>query len=255
MIFDLSPHVGIRQSKLFGQVGREDPDGLREKAWDMVRSAIDDGKPCFGWELEIPEFYVIYGYDGDGYYFSGPMWDEGKGPKAWRELGDSEIGVLEVYSCERCEPASDRATLKQALGAALRHADGAEDMILEGYQSGPEAFRVWQRTVEIGDELPWGVAYNAEVWSECRYFASRFMRLASDRLGGELSADLEDAARLYSKVVTSLEVVRDVYPFRGAGKNPVVKDRGRQRAARALGEAYEAEKRAVEVLRSVCEKL
>jgi len=59
---------------------------------------IDQGLPCYGWELDDAEFYVIYGYDDQGYYFSGPSWQPVKGPKNWQELGDTGIGVLEVYS-------------------------------------------------------------------------------------------------------------------------------------------------------------
>jgi hypothetical protein len=49
----------------------------------------------YAWEVEIPEFYVNYGYDEMGYHYSGPGADDGKGPKSWRELGDTGIGIVE----------------------------------------------------------------------------------------------------------------------------------------------------------------
>ncbi|MBD3370656.1 hypothetical protein GF402_09865 [Candidatus Fermentibacteria bacterium] len=255
MILELSPNVGIRQTNLFGEVGKDDPRGLRKQAWQMVRGAIDDGRPCFGWELDIPEFYVIYGYDEEGYFFSGPMCDGGKDPKPWKKLGDSEIGVLEVYCCEPCQPASDEATVKQALQAALRHADDADGLTFEGYNSGPRAFEAWRESIEDANELPWGVAYNTEVWSECRYFAAKFTEMAADRLGSGLSTDLERVSKLYSRVQSSLLEVGEVYPFHGPDENPEVDDGGRRRAVRALTEAYDAERKAVEVLRGVCDRL
>lgn len=35
----------------------------------MKQKKIDEGLTCYGWELDIPEFYVVYGYDNKGYYF------------------------------------------------------------------------------------------------------------------------------------------------------------------------------------------
>lgn len=44
----------------------------QEQAWDYVRRQIDENLPCYGWELDVPEFYVICGYDEAGYYVCGP---------------------------------------------------------------------------------------------------------------------------------------------------------------------------------------
>jgi len=53
---------------------------VQEQAWEFIRRALDKNLPCYGWELDIPEYFVIYGYDETGYYISGPQCDEGKGP-------------------------------------------------------------------------------------------------------------------------------------------------------------------------------
>ncbi|MHC4431695.1 MAG: hypothetical protein ACYTBS_07640, partial [Planctomycetota bacterium] len=70
----------------------------QERAWAHVRGAIDRGHPCYGWELDIPEYAVIYGYDETGYYISGPESDTGKGPMPWQDLGRSEICSVLVSS-------------------------------------------------------------------------------------------------------------------------------------------------------------
>jgi len=74
----------------------------------MVKDAIDEGLPCYGWELDIPEYYVVYGYDEKGYLFKGPMCEKGKGSKPWSELGDSEIGVLEMYVVSPGSPQDEK---------------------------------------------------------------------------------------------------------------------------------------------------
>ena len=106
-----------------------DSDDFAEKqkaAWEQTRQAIDEGLPCYGWELQIPEFYVIYGYDDVGYHYRGPGCEEGKGPKAWQELGDTEIGCLEAYVVRPGQGSGDARTVRDALGFALEHAQSPE---------------------------------------------------------------------------------------------------------------------------------
>ena len=103
----------------------EDFGKKQKEAWDTVKRSIDVGIPCFAWEMVIPEFYVVYGYDDDGYYFTGPggvgvLVDQGYKP--WRELGASEIGVVEIYNGTPGQAADDTLTVKEALAFALKHA-------------------------------------------------------------------------------------------------------------------------------------
>jgi len=37
------------------------------RAWDFVKHAIDQGLPCYGRKLNMPEYYVVFGYDDTGY--------------------------------------------------------------------------------------------------------------------------------------------------------------------------------------------
>ena len=66
-LFELGKNLGYRLDARFGFKDQEDFADLQQSAWEHVQYAIDQDKPCYGWELEIPEFYVIYGY-GDGGY-------------------------------------------------------------------------------------------------------------------------------------------------------------------------------------------
>ena len=91
----LACNVGCGLERIFSHKQRPDFGQMQKLAWEKARRAIDEGMPCCGWELEIPEYYVIRGYDDVGYFYSGPRADEGGGPKPWVELGDTGIGVLE----------------------------------------------------------------------------------------------------------------------------------------------------------------
>ncbi|TMV45909.1 hypothetical protein FE783_27595 [Paenibacillus mesophilus] len=52
---------------------KHDPEfGTKQKlAWETAKRALDQGLPCYGWELGIAEYYAINGYNQYGYYYSG----------------------------------------------------------------------------------------------------------------------------------------------------------------------------------------
>ena len=87
-------------------------------AWEKTKKAIDQGLPCYGWELEAPEFYVVTGYDSKGYYFSDLTSDAVRGTVAWDKLGTSDIGCLELYAVKKGAPADDKKAVKEALAKA-----------------------------------------------------------------------------------------------------------------------------------------
>ncbi|MHC4520430.1 MAG: hypothetical protein ACYTAS_17725, partial [Planctomycetota bacterium] len=116
----LGRNVGYRVEKVDEYCPKEpDRREAQERAWDHVRRSIDDGLPCYGWELDIPEYFVIFGYDKTGYYISGPECDEGAGPIPWRNLGTSAIGCVLVASVQRTGPADVRQTVRDAFSYAL----------------------------------------------------------------------------------------------------------------------------------------
>ncbi|MEJ2705134.1 MAG: hypothetical protein P8Z79_22065 [Sedimentisphaerales bacterium] len=66
---------------------------VQEQAWDFTRRAIDKNHPCYGWELDIPEYFVIYGYDETGYYTLSCALDLGHNRRKWTD----RAGGLEGY--------------------------------------------------------------------------------------------------------------------------------------------------------------
>ncbi|MHC4716855.1 MAG: hypothetical protein ACYS5V_07795, partial [Planctomycetota bacterium] len=69
----LAANAGVEVERLDAVKGRRGFARGQKTIWKRTRAAIDAGKPCFGWELDIPEWSVITGYDEDGrYHFIGP---------------------------------------------------------------------------------------------------------------------------------------------------------------------------------------
>jgi hypothetical protein len=243
--------------------GEETFADVQARAWAHIRGALDQGLPCYGWELEIPEFYVIYGYDdgsGDapaGYYYSGPGCEEGKGPKPWQELGDTGIGVVEVYSVAAGEPADDAKTVREALAFALEHATNPEKWIFPDYRAGLDAYEVWIGALSAGKASDMGTRYNTGVWLECRQAAADFLSEAKARLAGRADALFDEAQAQYTVVAEKLGAVAEIYPWswETSDEDLLPVDDASHAAVAALQAAKEAEGAALRALDGIVEEL
>jgi hypothetical protein len=249
-MFDLGKNIGYDFAGVVSthKSDIEFPEKQKE-AWDMVRKSIDEGIPCYGWELETAEFYVITGYDDTGYYYNGPGADPIKGPRPWQELGESNIGLVEMYSIKQGKPADDATTVKEALEFALEHATGPEKWIFPNYKAGLAGFDKWIETVRNGEATGLGMAYNAAVWAECRTLALLFLGEARQRLDGNVGPLLDEAINCYSPVADSLNRLVDLFPFPPDGEIE-----NKERIKKALGHlerAREAEERGLKSLQRI----
>ena len=251
MLFELAANLGYAVQGVFGSKHAGDLAEVQERAWAFAREAIDQDLPCCGWELEIPEYYVVRGYDDAGYYFSGPGCDEGKGPKPWGELGDTGIGMVEMYSVSPSDAAASSVVIREALVAALQHARNPEAWILPGYKSGLAGYDVWIRAVKSGTAGRMGMWYNAAVWQECRRYGVEFLEEATQRLDDGLRPLLDEGLVHYRAVARQLKTVTELYPPYQAGEGQIeVNDTSRE-AIEALKKARAAEAAG----REVCERL
>jgi hypothetical protein len=255
MLFRLGKNIGYETDGVFGMKTADDFAEKQKLAWEHAKAAIDQGLPCYGWELDIPEYYVVYGYDDTGYYFFGPGCGEGKGPKSWQELGDTGIGVLEMYSVKPGEMADDVQTVKEALAFALEHATSPSKWIFPRYKAGLTGYDNWIRALESGTADGFGMAYNTAVWAECRGYAVLFLQEAKERLKGHGEALFDEAIERYQVVHENLQRVAEAFPFLGMEPEHI-KDQARIRTALdALRTARNAEAGGLEALQRVVNEL
>lgn len=253
-LFALGRNVGYAVDGVFSRLGLPDFEDAPRRAWDFLRSRLDENVPCFAWELALPEFYVVNGYEGENLFFSGPA----APPKAsipWSELGRRETKLVEAYAVQAGPPSGEAETLREAVAFALEHAKNPETWIFPGYRSGPEAFAVWAASLEAGTADPLGAAYNAAVWSECRAFAFDFLEEARDRLEGRASGPLEEAAGRYRLVARGLKRVSELFPFHTRKPSDIVDESRRSRAAAVLREVKTEEEKGLAALARVAEEI
>ena len=240
--FELGKNLGYQ---IEGVLADKRKPGWKEKqaeAWLLARTALDNDTPVFGWELAIPEFYVVDGYDEVGYYYKGPGAENSPSPKPWQELGVSGIGLLEIYSVKPEHPADDRQVVREALEFAVSFNGGSSDWVLPDYLTGLAAYDVWFDAVKTGQADLMGHAYNAAVWEECRRNSVAFLREAKKRLDGLSEKAFTGAIQAYSEVAKHLKDMSELYPFfENNREEPLGTNPRSQKAADYLQSARRAE--------------
>ena len=188
------------------------PQKQRE-AWDFVRTNIDQGIPCFGFELKkfYGGYWVIYGYDEVGYYYSG--WEEG-GPLSWDKLGDQFIPLLEVRSVQLCDPAPVSIAVKDGLAFAVKHAVNPPGLIDLRASSGSAAWDYWSEALESGEVKRDHHTYNAQLWLECRKMAVEFLKEIQTYLPDDCGTYLDKASAIYTVVCDKLVEIIKLHPQR-----------------------------------------
>jgi hypothetical protein len=260
--FDLGPNLGytIDGFSVFKPDAGEAFPAKQREAWEFVRTNIDRGVPCFGFELKAyyGGFWVIYGYDdgtGDqpaGYYFSG--WEEG-GPTPWDKLGELFIPVLAVHSVQLTDPAPDAVAIKAGLEYAIKHAQNPAEWIDEQAQSGPAAWAYWAKALESGEAKRDHHTYNAQLWLECRQAAVEFFAEAKQRVPGRCDAALDRAAEQYGTICTGLEAVIALHPQREKPNWGPDSTFASAEAAALIRQAGEADAEGLNCLREIVDAL
>ncbi len=255
LLLPLGLNVGFSVEGVFAAKNSPDFAEKQEAAWNTVRGWIDAGIPCYGWELDIPEYYTVHGYDETGYYYWDMVANGPAGPKPWQELGDTGIGFLLLYKLETCQPAPDEEVVKAAFVAVLDHARTEEGWSHPNYRTGLRAFELWADALENGTASRFGQRFNAVAWTECRAQAVVFLKEAKQRLGGKADSLFDEALEHYSEVHAKLEAVSELHPFQVPTEDTEDERLRSPQAAQLIREARGAEEKGLEALQKIADAL
>ncbi len=196
---------------------KDDTDIIKKRmeARDKIRGAIDKSLPCYAWELEKPQYYLIAGYDETGYYYVDPDTRKIIGPKPYDTLGESEWGILEIHIIRPGSISDTLKTLKDVFEYALSVGNPNIRRPNPGYVMGVDAYRVWWEAVLHGNADPYGMAYNASFWAKCKSLAALFLMEGKLRIG--MMDHLFDEAILhYESAGKFLNQLSLKYPVNGS---------------------------------------
>lgn len=243
----VSPDLLTPEARLKRQLPELLPEAL-----ELIHRSIDKGYPALSWDLFIPEFGLIYGYD-----------DDARELRAGDNCGhDQNIpydalgrGLLEeLFVLVLDEPVeTDRRTMLQgALDTALAHYRGEEP-------GGPlcahglAAYDAWRDAFQRGGVEPNGNAYTIAVAQDARRHAALFWQEVADTWTDAVFDAVRPACReasaLYGQIAEEYAVLARLFPFPSGG-DPNHPEQ-REHAIRQIDRLRSLEQQAVSLLETM----
>lgn len=235
---------------------REIAQALPE-ALELIHRSIDRGHPVLAWDLFIPEFGLIYGYDDEQkllYAADNCGHDQ---TIAYEDLGRGLIEELFVLSVREPIQTNQHSMLKQAIQSALHHYREQEDSSCNEVVNGLAAYTVWKEAYEMGGIEPNGNAYTTAVALDTRRNAALFWGEIADTWTDStfdaIRPVIRKSAALYDSISEQFAELSRLFPFPAGGEpnNPV----HGQQAIAILQSIEQLEKEAVVLLEQMLETL
>ncbi|WP_308443032.1 RNA polymerase sigma factor [Xylanibacillus composti] len=219
-------------------------------ALDLIHRSIDRGIPVLSWDLFIPEFGVIYGYDDEQRILTAmACMQDDKLP--YDHLGRGTLEELFILALEERTEKDLRSMFRDALMMILDHYHGIESPTDRG-ERGLRAYDVWIDAFHGGKIEPNGNAYNMEVVQDARRLAAEFLREICAKWQGDgesykrMRALSAEAAQVYQQMSEELQELVVLFPFPAGGDpNSVV---NLERAVKVLQSVKALEEQAVSLL-------
>lgn len=217
------------------------------KAVDFVHQAIDQGKSVVSWDLVLPEFGLIYGYDDNKKVFDVRDNQGNDTQVGFDRLGRGTVQDLFVLTVGEKTEVCRKPMLQAALSTIIDHYRGKEEPE-PGCTNGLAAYDAWIQALRSEHVEPIGNAYTVAVTHDARKFASQFLEQLLDDpiLTNEEKGWIKEAKEHYDAVCEPLAELKRMFPFPDGGDpNDAVQA---ERAIRQLSSAKESEGKAVLLL-------
>lgn len=160
------------------------PDKV-ERTIALVQQSIDRGVPAISFDLFIPEFGLIYGYDDDQQLFYAKDVSR-DGTIAYTQFANPKTGLLFVTTISESLPHSKYEMLRMALDMIVDHARGREwtHVFQDRFAQGLAGYEAWIAAMERRSADENGNAYNTAVIADAREYAAQFLRDLAQRWDG-----------------------------------------------------------------------
>ena len=186
--------------RLWDQVNMESE--RREQAHEAIKLAVDCGHAPVVWDIGIPEWGLIKGYDDEMQVYETIDCFGRQGAMPYVQLGKREIPILSVTIPGKATGQSLYELAPRALAAAISHAHGLE--IRFGIVNGLEAYPVWAALIKSSDQTGFNSQYYAGIYTHFRDCAAAYLSfLASE------NPKFKPASEVYAQVAECLKDARN----------------------------------------------
>ncbi len=192
----------------------------RKKAIEMIKNSIERGIPAVVWDVGIPEWELITGYDDEEQMFFGiGVIGNDEIKLAYDKLGEREIPILSVTIIDGKEEIDEYDALLISLQWFVNHYEKKEWCERPDYEDGYEAYLLWAK----GMDLPIGEQAFHNYYA-CTYESLRDLGAVYLNRMAENVPELKPLAVAYSNGAKELKIVRDLHKNRGYLKEEIRKE-------------------------------
>lgn len=219
--------------RLWGEDAIEEERRLTAIA--QIKKSIDSGIPAVSWDIGVPEWGLITGYDDEMEKFY-TLAVNGNGEMPYDVLGKRELPLLSVLTITGIKAVpkgkSQEEILKDTMKLAVEHLQGREWCDnAKGLEAYPALIKHFQ--ADFNPDASWNMEYFLGTFGGLKYYAWKyFEKMKQDKLL-KIYKSVYDAWLEAFKIKTSEDI-----------GNPEIKDK----IISLLTSAYENEKQAVEIM-------
>lgn len=211
----------------------------REEAHRAIVQAIDRGIAPVVWDIGIPEWGVIFGYDDESQAYDTLSIQNKQETLPYAQLGKREIPILSVTIPGNPTQISPAELLRATIRTVVDHARGREWEDRPNYENGLAAYPHWANLIRTVDQASFPSLYYVATYASLRRSAAAWLRTVA---AGD--ASLAPAAAAYAEVALALRVAFYLVRLNPAFPTSELLDAFHD----GILKAYEAEQRGVELL-------
>lgn len=162
--------------RLWG-VEAEQEEARRREAVETVKRSIDRGIPAVSWDIGVPEWGLITGYDDAAATFA-TFSITGEGDMPYTLLGKRELPILSVLTLCGRTGKPEEAVLRDTMHLAVSHLGGEEWCEnAKGLDAYPALIRQFE--TDFRPDLSWNQEYFLGTYGALKYYAWRYF----DKMG------------------------------------------------------------------------
>ena len=236
---ELCGHECTHITRLWQEEAQEEE--RRGQAHEAIKAAVDRGIPPVVWDVGIPEWGLIAGYDEEEQAYETIDCFGQRGTMPYGQLGKREIPILAVTIPGAPTGRSPRELARETVRIAVDHARGREWEERPAYENGLAAYPAWAALMGRVDQTGLSGRYYAGTYAHFRDCAAHYLTL----LAGE-DPGFQPAAQAYARVAAQLRAVRDARNDSAFPAKNLL-----ERMERAILAAQEEERGAVELLETM----
>lgn len=204
-------------------------------AIEQIKKSIDSGIPAISWDIGIPEWGLVTGYDEEAKQLKVLPITGQANVMSYDLLGKRELPILSVLTITGISQKPQDEILKDTLKLALSHLNGEEWCEnAKGLNAYPALIKHFEESFDSNKS--WNIDYYLGTYGGLKYFAYKYFE----------KVQLSELAKLYEEIYICWQEAFDIKTSQDINVSDV-----REKIATLLKTAYDKESKAVQVMKEL----